>query len=61
MKQGISLPNLAKRHQVDIPSKIPMGLVKMRELGWLQLERERWFLTPQGALFADAVAREILS
>ena len=61
MKQGISVVSLAQRHQVDIPSKISMGLIKMRDSGWLELERERWFLTPQGALFADAVAREILS
>ena len=61
MKRGISVEELSTLHQVSIPEALLLSLAHLKDLAWLRYCNKRWYLSPQGALFADAVAREILS
>lgn len=61
LQRGVSLEELATRHRVQIPSGITDALQASSQQGWLKNHGEVWRLTPKGALFADAVAREILN
>ena len=60
MKRGIQISQLEERHRIQSPHDLKNRLAFLEGKGWLQLTAHRWHLTSQGALFADAVAREIL-
>ncbi len=61
MAAGIDLSALHLRHQVGPVKGLTGILSQMKELGWIEERGSRIHLTPLGARFADAVAREVLS
>lgn len=58
---GIHVPTLRERHWVANVSPLHDVLTELSRNGWLQWNGESAYMTPRGARFADAVAREILS
>lgn len=60
LAKGISPMCLAKRHQTELPKDLGRVIDRFIDDGWLRRSEEQIFLTPLGARFADAIAREIL-
>lgn len=60
MALGINPEQLAKRHQVLLPKEFLSVVKKYRDLGWLTNDRGAMRITQEGALFADAIMRDIL-
>ena len=61
LKGGISLPGLEARHLTQAPGWLRDRLGVAQERGHLIQRSENHFtLTPKGALFADALARDVL-
>lgn len=58
---GICPVELAKRHQTDLPIKLPQVFEKFMVKHWAYQDQETYRLTPEGARFADAIGREILA
>ncbi|MEM7588921.1 MAG: radical SAM family heme chaperone HemW [Myxococcota bacterium] len=61
LQRGIDPAALSKRHCTFLPHALHNVLQQHQQQGWLQSRNTRWHLTQQGALFADAVARELLA
>ncbi|MCA9508630.1 MAG: radical SAM family heme chaperone HemW [Myxococcales bacterium] len=60
MKLGINPKKLAERHQQQLPQGFFKAMQNMLKNGWLEEKNEEFFISQQGALFADAIMREIL-
>lgn len=60
MAQGIDLENLSLRHQEPIPESFFVAAKKFKELGWLEEQEGRFKIGQAGALYADAIMREVL-
>ena len=61
MERGVRLKRLSERHQTPVSSELLSKLQSMQRKGWVSQMKTAWVLTESGALFADAVAREILN
>lgn len=60
MDKGIDPVALALRHQTNLPQGFFGAVEKLKNFGWLEGSQGVWRIRPQGALFADAIMREIL-
>jgi oxygen-independent coproporphyrinogen III oxidase len=60
MMAGINPSMLACRHQTCLPPGFLALVKKLTNYGWLVESQELIHITPSGALFADAIMREIL-
>lgn len=60
MNLGINPKKLAERHQQELPPGLPDAVRKMKENGWLEDHGASIRISKEGALFADAIMREIL-
>jgi oxygen-independent coproporphyrinogen-3 oxidase len=60
LKRGIFPEELAERHQIEISSAQQGVLARFVAQGWLVSKNGQYRFTKQGALFADAVARDLL-
>lgn len=60
MDKGIDPLSLALRHQTNLPHGFFEVAEKLKNFGWLESCQGVWRIRPQGALFADAIMREIL-
>ncbi len=57
---GIDLAQLAQRYQLPGYEAEQAALSKLMHQGYVYTQDNRYFLTPTGARFADAVARDLL-
>lgn len=60
MSKGISPHALARRHRASIPSDFSQLVKKYRSFNWLNEDHNGIRITREGALFADAIMRDIL-
>lgn len=60
LQAGINPTALSQRHRVALPGALLPTLRRLQRCGWIRQRRQRWHVTSRGALFADAVARELL-
>lgn len=60
MNLGINPKNLAERHQQELPSGLADVVKKMKKNSWLEESETTIRISKEGALFADAIMREIL-
>ncbi len=60
MAHGINPQELAQRHQQKLPNGFATVVEKMKLNGWLEERGEILLIGQLGALFADAIMREIL-
>lgn len=60
MAVGIRPNQLALRHQTALPTNFWSVIKKYHDLGWLREHEAALLITEQGALFADAIMRDIL-
>ncbi|MEM7402536.1 MAG: radical SAM family heme chaperone HemW [Myxococcota bacterium] len=61
LQAGIDPAALSRRHHSPVPAALQHTLQQQQQRGWLQQRNGRWYLTHRGALFADAVARQLLA
>lgn len=60
MSQGIDAQKLALRHQVALPKDFAAAIEKLKLNGYLEEKNQALRISKNGALFADAIMREIL-
>jgi len=61
MQAGVDPNALARRHGVALPLGLEPAVDGLAGRGFVRNSQNKLYLTPQGALFADAVSREFLA
>ncbi len=61
MERGMDAERLAALFGAPIPATFSVVMTKYQRLGWLRKRDQAYVIAPEGALFADAIMRDILS
>lgn len=60
MRMGVDPACLAQRHSIEIPAELSIEVSRLVDANYIYRKETRLYLTPRGALFADAVSRAFL-